>query len=270
MMATRTLIGLTAMGMLAGCGGVNSKTAWNDVLKHCANSSLNGKKILYFGPTNAVGPGSIWRKDDKGVFRLRYDLSQMPKPQGFTGPYAPTGCDGQVSTNFKLGLDASLDVKVVSAAVKNDLSKARSVTAKAESISWVPIAEGPFENYVRALPVGDSVKDDVLNNQRYILTRALKVSGFSTEMTFSSEVATDLKAKYPDGPLPGGVAGSVSGGLSLSWSTTGTLKITSTDDFYIAGEFQQFKADGFAAAGAPSFGEKVDIGVKAKAARDDN
>jgi hypothetical protein len=226
----------------------DAKASWNKVIRNCAVSDLNGPNILYFGPSNAVGTGSIWRKDAQGVFRLRYDLSQMPDPKNFFAPANDSSCSGSASSKFVFGADASLDAQPVSADMKADLSRAKKVEAKASSMAWVPIQEGPFRDYVNGLPANAGPRIDLMAGDKYVLTRALRVSGFSTTLEFSSDVAAGLHAKY-NGALPANLAGNVGGGLNASWTGQNTLTLTSNGPFYIAGEFQPYLPSGFAAAG---------------------
>ena len=244
--------------ILTGCNGAKgAKEAWSKVISKCAQTDLNGNQILYFGPSNAIGPGSIWRKDAQGVFRLRYDLSQMPDPKNFMAPYSEVSCDGTATSAFNFKAEAGLDAVPVSAELKTDLGKARKVEAKATSIAWVPVAEGPFQTYVRSMPADAGPRVDLDASDKYVLTRALKVRGFSTSLEFSSDVAAGLQAKY-NGALPANLAGNVTGGLNASWKNGNTLTLTSAADFYIAGEFQLYSPTGFASAGNV-FGPVVDM-----------
>lgn len=243
------------------------KAAWNDVIKRCATSTLNGPNILFFGPTNAVGPGSVWRRDNEGVYRLRYDLSQMPDPKTFTAPYSEAQCDGTYSSKVTFGLEGNLDAVPVSAEAKADFARARTVSAKAESVAWVPIAEGPYENYVRALPANSGLRTEIESGNRLIMTRAFKVSGFTTSLTFSDQVAAELRAKYPSGPLPAGLVGGLEGGLNAAWSSANTLTLSNAGSFYIAGEFQAYAPTGLSSTQSP-FGDREVIDNEARAQRE--
>ncbi|MDT8760216.1 hypothetical protein MZO42_16060 [Sphingomonas psychrotolerans] len=253
-----------ALGLGACAGGGSVKTAWQDVVKRCAASTLNGKKILFFGPSNGVGSGSVWRIDGEGVYRLRYDLKHMPKPQDFYADFTPTSCDGKSTKNFKGGFNASLGETPLTAEAKAQIDRARTVSAKANSVAWVPVAEGPYDSYIKANAASD-VSKDLMTGSRYVLTRAFKVSGFETKITFDSKTAVSAKAALPAGSV---IPSSLGGGLDVSWSETGELTLKSQGDFFIAGEFQQYKPDGFASGASTVLGEKVDIAPAAKAARD--
>jgi hypothetical protein len=257
--------GLIFCCLTAGSCSRDAKSAWNDVIKRCAASSLNGPTILYFGPSNAVGPGSIWRRDASGTYRLRYDLSQMPEPKNFLAPYSESTCDGTSSSKFTFGGEGSLDVQPITADMKADFKAAKSIEAKATAIAWVPVAEGPYEAYVNAMDPAAGPRTDLLVGDKFVLTRALIVKGFSATLDFSRETAAALKAKY-NGPLAG-TAGSAGGGINASWSGETKLTITSNSDFYIAGEFQRYKPTGLSATGSP-FEAKADVPSGAVPVRD--
>lgn len=247
-------------------GGGSAKSAWQDVIKRCARSDLNGKKILFFGPSNAVGAGSVWRQDAQGVYRLRYDLGHMPKPQDFLAPYTPLACDGTTSKKFKGAINGTLDQQgVLSAEASAEIAKARSVTAKAASVAWVPIAEGPYDSYVKGVAANSDAGRDLLSGTRQVMTRAFMVSGFSAKITFDQSTGAAVKAKLPPGAL---LPSAVGGGLSVSWSETGELTLTSVGDFYIAGELQSYRPDGFSGAGSSRFGVATTFPTNAEIGRD--
>src|SRR4051812_9452054 len=49
---------------------------YKKILSHCAKSDEIGKDTIFFGVSNSLGPGSVWRResDDKSI-RLRFELS---------------------------------------------------------------------------------------------------------------------------------------------------------------------------------------------------
>lgn len=251
----------------AGClGGGSARSAWQDVISRCAKSDLNGKKILFFGPSNAVGAGSVWRIDSEGVYRLRYDLAHMPTPQDFYAPSTTLACDGTSSRKFKVALSGAFDQQAaLSAEASAEISKARSVAAKATSVQWVSIAEGAYDSYVKNVAKDSDAGKDLMTGTRRVLTRAFKVSGFTAKITFDSSNAVSAKAKIPAGAvLPGGIGG----GLTASWSEGGELTLTSSGDFYIAGELQEYKPTGFSGANVTGFAPAAEVPVNAKVSRE--
>ncbi len=73
------LIFLILTFSLAGCA-TTAREAWIDVLSKCASSeALNN--VVYFGPSNKVGPGSVWRKSDDSL-HLRWTLADTEPDEG--------------------------------------------------------------------------------------------------------------------------------------------------------------------------------------------
>lgn len=241
----------------------DAKSTWTEVLSKCAVSDVNGTKMLYFGPSNNLGPGSIWVSDDaEGGYRIRYSLANLPKPQTFVNVGTSFQCSGTSTTTLtgSGSIDAAVSVLPVSADVAVDLKRAKSVTVSVGSASWDDVLGGPYEAYIKALPATNQARVELETGSRLVLIRALKITGFSTKMTFDTNVTPSLKAKY-SGPLPTGVSGQLGANLSASWDDSNTLTITSNDDFYIEGKLSQYKTTGLAAAGASPFGNPDGIDI---------
>lgn len=232
--------------LLTGCDDQDGKTAWNKILAKCAVSDLNGPHVMYFGPSNVIGPGSIWRKADDKAFRVRYDISDLPFRQNYITQGNNSPCDGSSTSSFsfKAAADLTASPLAISADVANDLEKATSVTAKATTMHWDVVREGPYEDDIKALPHDNGIWKEMTQGNRLVMVRALRVSGFSVTLTFKASDAASLKAAY-NGPLSKDVTGNVSGSLNASWSNDGKLTLTAANDFYIAGEIAPYAATGF-------------------------
>ena len=184
------------------------------MVKKCVASDLNGETILYFGPSNKVGPGTVWRAGSDGGYRLRWSLQEMPGNEVFMNPGNQSSCEGSSTTKFgfKAALGLTSQITPASGSLANDFQKAKSINVKAASVAWNTIKEGPFENYIKALPATAGIREDLGKGNRLVLYRALRVSGYSAVMEFNTSDVAELKAKYP-GPLPKSVTGELSAGL---------------------------------------------------------
>ncbi len=250
----KILVLLAFCFLLVGCED-DAKTAWTNVIKKCADNDLNGKTILYFGPSNTLGPGSVWREGNNGGYYVRYDLEQMSGHEMFINKGVPSTCDGTSTTKFGLKASIGLTSSVVPASgeLVNDFKKAKDIQVKASSIAWDNVIEGSYETFVKTAPLS-AIREDLDKNNRRVLSRALRISGYSATLEFNDSDAIALKGKYSGG-LP---VGDVGAEISTSWSSSNKLTITSTRDFYIAGELVPFKSGGFAAKG-DAFGSPVNV-----------
>jgi hypothetical protein len=265
--AMATLFAMTCLGIV-GCGSQGARSAWNDVVKKCANTDLTGDRILYFGPSNNVGPASIWREVEGGGFRLRWTTAEMPGVERaalLKGIEA--SCAGTRTINFSGEATAGLVTSIapVSGDLSADFSRARTVSVSTTSIAWDTLKEGPFELYVHDLDDSNPIKLELKTNSRLVEIRALRVRGFTAELKFNGSDAASLKAKYQGG-LPAGVTGDLNAGVQAKWTEATTLKI-SAPDFYIAGELGHFKSDSFSAVEVGGF-EPVKVDSAARIERE--
>ena len=108
----------------------NVRQAWYAVLGKCASTDTIGKQAIFFGASNAIGPGSVWRQAEDGSFRLRFELSDAePDPikrsQMITSNNVAT-CQGGEETlwEFSSGLPFDGKITPVAADISADLKRA--------------------------------------------------------------------------------------------------------------------------------------------------
>jgi hypothetical protein len=259
---------LPAVALLLGCNGGDNdaRTAWQKVLSQCATTDLvSPGNILYFGPSNVVGPGSVFRKASAGDYRIRWPIKSIvpPASDAVIVPGADQPCSGSTQSNSDISatLGFAGQSSPISANLQGDFKKANSVEVKAGHLAWDTVAEGPYQGYVDSLPPTSGAQKDLFTGQMLVLYRALRVSGYTVNLTFSSSDAASLQAKYTGAQL----GGQLGGGFSAAWSSSGTLTLSSSGDFYIAGQLVKYARGGFAGRGpavAPTY-EPVDPSAKA-------
>jgi len=249
--------------LLSACND-SGKTAWTSVAEDCAVSDLNGKKILFFGPSNVLGPGSIWRQpsaENGGGYRVRYKSDAIPNQSSWSSSGGDFACQGNRTTTLTGGATAGFasDLAPLSAETKADFERAKTAEIKVQKMRWDMLLEGPFENAILALPADNSVRQDLTKPGRYILYRALKVQGFEAKLSFDTKTGAELQSKYTGGALKS-VNGEFGAGLSFKWLNESELVISAPNDFYIAGELVRFESGGgFANAGKSRFSPPVDV-----------
>lgn len=224
---------------------------WTLVLKPCVESDLVGSKELYFGPSNAIGPGSIWRRDDNGGgYGLRFRPSDVGG-NGWLQPGHEINCAGNASkaVDISPSLVFAVAGQPVSADIDSDFKDTVSVKGSARSARRDTVVEGVYQGWVIGGGVAPAVKSDYELGSRLFMWEAVFVKGFSAHIEFSSDKSVAFKAKY-EGQIAGLKAASVGVGFKGHWTTDRTLDITAPDDdagFYISGGLKPFNAQGFAA-----------------------
>jgi hypothetical protein len=239
--------------MLAGCSlfshRQDARTAWTDILQRCAINDLNADRTLFFGASNNVGPGSIWRDARDGGYRLRWTPADIPiNVAAVMVPGTPMKCEGSVksSSNFGAALSFTGTPVPISASLQGEFARARSIQVKAENVAWDVLREGPYEDVIRSLPGGNRVSIDLNErnmNNLLVMYRALRVLEYNAVIEFSQQDRAGFEAKFP---LPQ-LGGQLGGGLTARWSQDGNLVI-SAKDIYIAGELVEYRRAGFANA----------------------
>ena len=221
--------------------------SWKEVIKRCAGNATLGK-LIYFGPSNVVGPGSIWRKTDDGynLRRLVSDLGSADAVKPLIQEGSSASCTGSSSSSFKVGLQASLENNIVpvTAGLGIDYKKARAVKVTVDTWAWDQIVEGAFVDFVKAHP--NNYTQDISQPARFFVGKALKIIGFTAELTFSREVAIDLQAMVPIQVASLGQS-DLAASLPISWKNDTTLVIKAgAEPFYVAGELWDYSDVGVA------------------------
>lgn len=252
-----TLLLMVTSMLLTGC----NDSPWSLIAEDCAVNDLNGEKVLYFGPSNVLGPGSVWREasaDAGGGYRARWDSTSIPTQSVWAKMGAEFTCQGSKTTKISGGAAAKVSSQLtpLNGEVAADLSRATSVEVKASKMAWDVLLEGPYEQAVLQLESNSPIRQDLEKTGRLVMYRALKVQGFEAKMSFDKSAAAELKAKYSGGALQA-LNGELGAGLNVKWASETEMVITSPGDFYVAGELVRYEPTGFASAAVEI--EKVKI-----------
>ena len=225
------------------------RDAWKKILQECAQTDVLGKKVLYLGPSNNVGVGSIWLKRENG-FGLRYRSSdlQIPRSLRYVNRGQPVRCSGETRSGFHLRGDAALGLLIasISGDAASYLSRGRSITVGVSSYRWDTLVEGVFETWFQQ-SADLSLRNDLLGlgttrqDPRYIITKALWVSGFSAEIEFDSGIGAQVKASVSESAFEKAQAGTK---VRFKWVRNEKLLIESKEAFVLAGELARFTPAG--------------------------
>ena len=225
---------------MSGCPGPDSHRAATKVINSCADDDLRSKSVLYFGPSNQIGPGSIWaRLGGDGGYQPQWrtsDIGLDPSKSVQLGQLFQ--CD--LKNNSKLSASVSLavlsDAAKASGEVRSDFERAKNINVSVVGAAWDNVVLGPFTQQLNSLPDG-AVKQDVFGNNRLFLLRALRLKGYKATLDFESSIKPALKAKY-DGRLLGSESvGSVGAELSAKWTSDDKLELSAPGEIYVAGQF---------------------------------
>jgi len=231
--------------------GADATSAWRDVLQKCAASDLLGRRqVLFFGVSNTVGPGSVWRFSDDRSVRLLFELSDaVPSPDDRTklmviSPMSQ--CVGKASSNWNLrfGLPFSTPINSLAANIAAILGRAKSVTVSVDGFGMDVLKEVPWREAFRRLGASGSsnVYYSVLFEDGSVLAEnVVKVRGLKAVFTYDRALSADVAASFSGksfvlgsgkastgGATPGSGNGATTTAGSATTATTTTGAATAT------------------------------------------
>ncbi len=231
------------MLILGGCNGTQtSQGAGSTFLKACAGDELQSNAVLYFGPSNQIGPGSIWtRLGPNGGYQPQWrtedlDLNYAKIVQ--VGKGFP--CHSSTSSTLTAGggVSALSPAANVSAEVKADFERAKSMTVSASEAAWDSVMAGPYFLEIEGIS-DDRIRKDVRSKNRLVVRRALRLSGYKALLDFGTNFTPELKAKYDGVKLGAKTVGEVGAQFTAKWTNDQKLELSAADNVYVAGEFAE-------------------------------
>jgi hypothetical protein len=218
----------------------DASSAWRDVIKKCAKTDLIGKQSLFFGVSNLIGPGSIWRRADDKSIRLVSVLSDAfptATDQALIVKANNTaGCVGDSTSrwNLRFGLPISTGATPISLNIGAILGGAHKVTVSVKGFALDTLDEDQWKKAFSTLGTDNVFFKDSQQPNRLLAENAVKVTGLTAVFDFSHDLSADVQAQYKGKAFTLGNSSSgstKSGSNSSSGSTTasgGSAANTST------------------------------------------
>jgi len=232
------------MDMVLGLGGCNgSSTHANKVFNDsCADDQLASNAVLYFGPSNHIGPGSIWaRLGVNGGYQPQWRVEDLNLDYTKVVQAGKSfQCEFSKSSKFTAGggLSVLSEAANVSAEVKADFARAKTIKVSAGEVAWDTVVAGPYLAQLKTI-ADPSIKSDVFGKNRLVVRRALRLSGYKATLDFGASVTPELKARYDGVKLGPKAVGEVGAQLSAKWTSGDKLELTAAENVYVAGEFAE-------------------------------
>lgn len=244
MRVSKELLAVGVVGLILGLGGCNgnSNTTGQTFIDSCADDQLRSNAVLYFGPSNQIGPGSVWsRLGANGGYQPQWRTEDLNLNYGkVVQPGKAFPCDFSKNTTFTAngGLSALSPAANVSAEVKSDFTRAKTIKVSASEAAWDTVVAGPY--LVQLKGISDAaIKSDVFGKNRLVVRRALRLSGYKALLDFDTTLAPEIKAKYDGVKLGPKSIGEVGAQFSAKWTKDEKLELSAADNVYVAGEFAE-------------------------------
>jgi hypothetical protein len=246
---------LVVLAALLGCRPT-AKQTWTEIIRPCIDSQTLGNKVVYFGPSNKAGAGTLWRNRGDGTYALVWTTDDI-KPKFGEGVVITGGnvdCKGEKKANINGSLAASMltsAIKGISAEGSAALNKASTVSVETGGIVQEQLQEGPFRIWAQK-NANSPYMQDATKKQFVVAAVVVKVKGMKATLSYKNGGAVEAKAQFkPGAPVASSIA-DVGANFNVKWDDDTTLELSSTDDFYIVGRLGQYSPNGVG-AGAPLF-----------------
>jgi hypothetical protein len=214
----------------------NVRDAWNQVFADCGKSDLFGSRMLYFGPSNNVGPGSVWRRESDGSLRLRFELADAIPDNGKRAKLIRVNdaakCDRNKKRSWNISLGLPFVNRLVDAALSAEFGRAQKATVSIKGYAVDLLKEVPFKIALQDKSIPAEYRDDLSKDDRIIFENSIRISGLQVELEFEPKVGAEVRGKYKGQQFNTGDEGAK---LSVKWSGDSKVTLETEQDVYIGG-----------------------------------
>jgi hypothetical protein len=230
----KTLLLALILLMIGDMSAQNATIAWNKILKNCANSDLIGKQSLFFGVSNTIGPGSVWRRADDNSIRLIFELSDaFPSATDqakIVKVNKTVGCFGSSSSkwNLKVGLPFATGATSLSLDIGALLGQAKAVTVSVTGVAVDDLDEANWKQAFIGLGADNTYYKELHNDGRLLAENAVKVTGLKAVFNYKTDLSADVQAKFKGKVFTLGNSSSSPGSSSATAEPNSTASTTST------------------------------------------
>ncbi len=180
----------------------DASTAWRDVIRRCAKTDLIGKQSLFFGVSNPIGPGSVWRRANDRSIRLVSVLSDAV-PSSIDQALIVRGnnvasCAGKSFSrwNLRLGLPFTTGATRLTLDIGALLGGAHDVTVSIQGYALDTLDESQWKKAYAALGRDNAFYKEIFQTDRLLAENSVKITGLTAVFNYSHDLSANVTAKY--------------------------------------------------------------------------
>ncbi|WP_281310133.1 hypothetical protein [Flavobacterium flavigenum] len=250
----RTLLSMLLTSVIIfSASSQNVKKSWLKVLENCGKSEIMGKNTVFFGPSNSIGLGSIWRKTEDKGYNPRFELAALFQDSLIRNRMIKLGTKAEKCTNSKnVKWNAKVNLAMLGPifglnGLDISLRNVRKTVVSVDNLALDLLLEVPFEQAIKNLattqPENPFLQDILSHDGRLLVTKAYRLSALTVKLTYDAKDLEALKDKYPTGATInlGGESGL---GFDVGYSSDKEMILTLSTDVYIAGELSRLSTNG--------------------------
>lgn len=244
---------------------------WKRIVKSCGGAQIVGSNVLFLGPSNTIGLGSVWRKTNTGGYNPRFELSSLVADEATRQQIIKLGqktemCKGTSNNKWNFGVSLPFVGGIFGlTGIDADLRRARRATVTADSVALDVILEVPFEVAIKKLRAKDPedpfLVDLLTNPDRLLVSKAYRITGMAMTFDYDPKLLEELKGKYPEG-FSVNIGGEKGLKVGFNYSSESSLTLKLPSEVYVAGEFSKITTNG-----TINLGESTNLNVRLRPVR---
>jgi len=218
---------------------------WTDYIEACSpGTQLNGHAHL-IGPTNPIGPGSVWGMAGKTTNLIATEKTYLGDPNAagqfsdVVYPPAPANCSALGGRKWDLTLGVPVTLAPGNAAdLALALKNAKDITVSIDSVEIVSIPIATWEDQANKISHESAAYTDAVDGKHYLMSAAYAVKGLTVKYTLDSSVSASLKANIQASKVVSvGTAGNpVTAQVDIS-NDGQVITLKTTGSSYVLGQF---------------------------------
>ena len=200
--------------------------------------------MVYLGPSNDLGVGTIWQPIKSGGYELK---RRPPSEKNLKEDMAKTihsgtwtSCSGTTPASFGVESGAAIVLSRLTNASGNlasELKRAKKVDLTVKRWRTVELEGDAFRDWVNTLPDNNGYKQSLGKQNRVVAYRAIEVEEMSATLTFDEADAVNVQGKFGPGEKE---IDEGSAKLKAEFKGGKSLVITSPGPFVIEAELGKY------------------------------
>lgn len=229
---------------LAGCSAAMTGAPLRPDVSGCDADDFATGKVVFFGLTNNLGPGTIMRPYAGHEIGPEVSIEALAADPASAASVVHRGVDWTCALGDSLArafnANGALGILPVDGGTSAKLARASRIDVTADSVRWDDLLVGPYRAVVEHLSDAGR-KADLLSGRTLVVSRAFAAKGIKVTAYFDPSTGAAAKAALGEGPRSFS-QGNVTAVVNLAWQGSTKLVLTTPAEVYIAGQFKRFGA----------------------------
>lgn len=217
-------------------------SVWKILLHECMQNDLF-QDPTYLGLSNTLGVGSVYSKSDNlWEWDLNKLLDSTQRSEVITyGQPQPCGYIQNTSKDFGIFLAANIPSIGIDAELALAIKNQKDISVKIDGWEIDNLIVGEFEDLLKnsTSPKLVAFRNDLVHKKFYIVSKVVRVTGFSALVSLDTELSDSLSIQLKNGIVHN--IGSYGALVKFEYASKTQIKISSIGSFVVFAEFIKSK-----------------------------